>query len=192
MFFLELEFFVFVSCSCSCLLMACHSYTHIHARAHTKIFYCFSRKSSYFYLLIFNGWIIYGQISCFQRTLFVLMAFYFISSRRFSFFADPKNRYKRPDSHENMVDALGMLDFPRKSFVQITERVSLSFSLSSSVVRNIIMKKEYKIYYICVSYYMISLSPENVLSAVKNWRRPVDHFCRKLFQILRKFMFDTY
>jgi len=48
------------------------------------------------------------------------------------------------------------------------------------------------LYYICVSYYMISLSPENVLSAVKNWRRPVNDFCRKLFQILRKFMFDTY
>lgn len=101
------------------------------------------------------------------------------------FLAGLKNRRKWPDSHENVTDAVGALDFPRKSFVQIIGWVSLSFSLSPSVipVTYYEKKKNYETCRICVLHYTISLIPENVLSAVKSCRGIVDElvngFCRK-------------
>jgi len=44
--------------------------------------------------------------------VFYTMAFYFVSLS--FFFADLKNRYKQLES---VADAVGVLDFPRKSFV---------------------------------------------------------------------------
>lgn len=111
------------------------------------------------------------------------------------FLADPQNHRKRPDSHESMANAVGVLDFPRKSFVQITGRVYLSFSLSPFVVRNILWKKELRnLPYLRAILYDFADSWENVLSVVKSKKGDelVNGFCRKLFQILRKFAFNTY
>lgn len=90
-------------------------------------------------------------------------------SQRF-FLAGPKNRRKRPNSHESVADAVGVLDFPRKSFVQIAGRVPLSFSLSPTAIPVTYYEKEknYETRRICVLHYTISLIPENVLSAVKS------------------------
>lgn len=82
---------------------------------------------------------LYEQISCSRYMPFFLLptAFFRLPSQRF-FLADPKNWRKRPDSHESVAAAVGVLDFPRKSFVQIIRQVFLSFSL---LVRNILRKK---------------------------------------------------
>lgn len=118
-------------------------------------------------------------------------ASYFVCPRSGSFL----RTRKRPDSHKSVADAVGVLDFPRKSFVQITGRAPPSFSLSPSVVRNFTKKwKNYKTCRICVPHYTISQIPENILFVVKSrglragqWLLPETNF-----QIPRGSTFDTH